>query len=123
VTGAAGCTKRAVRLAVVDALAHAAPMVTGLGPVRATLGRRLADLGDPKQVARTPETVFRLVARDLNGGGTALLHDSDCTSKPRSWRSALGELPPPLDHCAERGWRVGPLRDHGLEQTSGRAAA
>jgi hypothetical protein len=71
----------------------------------------------------TPESVFRLVARDLRGGGTVLLHDSDCTSKPRSWRSTLGALPLLLDHCAEQGWRVGPLRDHGLDETSGRAAA
>ena len=71
----------------------------------------------------TPESVFRLVARDLRGGGTVLLHDSDCTSKPQCWRSTLGALPLLLDHCAEQSWRVGPLRDHGLEETSGRAAA
>jgi peptidoglycan/xylan/chitin deacetylase (PgdA/CDA1 family) len=71
----------------------------------------------------TPESVFRLVARDLRGGGTVLLHDSDCTSKPQSWRSALGALPLLLDHCAEQGWRVGPLREHGLEDVPGRAAA
>jgi peptidoglycan-N-acetylglucosamine deacetylase len=71
----------------------------------------------------TPESVFRLVARDLRGGGTVLLHDSDCTSKPQSWRSTLGALPLLLDHCAEQGWRIGPLREHGLEETPGRAAA
>jgi peptidoglycan/xylan/chitin deacetylase (PgdA/CDA1 family) len=62
----------------------------------------------------TAESVFHTVARDLRGGGTVLLHDSDCTSKPGSWRSTLGALPLLLAHCAEQGWRVGPLAEHGL---------
>ena len=62
----------------------------------------------------TPESVFHTVARDLRGGGTILLHDSDCTSKPESWRSTLGALPLLLAHCTEQGWRVGPLSEHGL---------
>jgi peptidoglycan/xylan/chitin deacetylase (PgdA/CDA1 family) len=62
----------------------------------------------------TPESVFHTVVRDLRGGGTVLLHDSDCTSKPLSWRSTLGALPLLLEHCAEQGWKVGPLREHGL---------
>ena len=62
----------------------------------------------------TPESVFHTVARDLRGGGTILLHDSDCTSKPESWRSTLGALPLLLGHCTEQGWRVGPLSEHGL---------
>jgi peptidoglycan/xylan/chitin deacetylase (PgdA/CDA1 family) len=60
----------------------------------------------------TPESVFHTVARDLRGGGTVQLHDSDCTSKPESWRSTLGALPLLLAHCAEQGWRVGPLAEH-----------
>ncbi|HEX4791292.1 MAG TPA: polysaccharide deacetylase family protein [Actinospica sp.] len=63
----------------------------------------------------TAESVFHTVVRDLRGGGTVLLHDSDCTSKPLSWRSALGALPLLLAHCAEQGWRVGPLAEHGLD--------
>jgi peptidoglycan-N-acetylglucosamine deacetylase len=63
--------------------------------------------------AATPQTVLATVLRDLRGGGTVLLHDSDCTSAPGSWRAALGALPHLLDVCAERGWRPGPLRDHG----------
>jgi peptidoglycan-N-acetylglucosamine deacetylase len=62
----------------------------------------------------TPESVFHTVARDLRGGGTVLLHDSDCTSKPESWRATLGALPLLLAHCAEQGWRVGPLSEHAL---------
>jgi peptidoglycan/xylan/chitin deacetylase (PgdA/CDA1 family) len=60
----------------------------------------------------TPESVLHTVARDLRGGGTVLLHDSDCTSKPESWRATLGALPLLLAHCAEQGWRVGPLAEH-----------
>ncbi|PJN39531.1 polysaccharide deacetylase family protein [Streptomyces sp. CB02959] len=61
----------------------------------------------------TPQSVHRTVTRDLRGGGTILLHDSDCTSAPGAWRSALGALPRILDTCAERGYEVGRLRDHG----------
>jgi peptidoglycan/xylan/chitin deacetylase (PgdA/CDA1 family) len=61
----------------------------------------------------TAESVFHTVGRDLRGGGTVLLHDSDCTSKPESWRATLGALPLLLAHCAEQGWRVGPLAEHG----------
>jgi peptidoglycan/xylan/chitin deacetylase (PgdA/CDA1 family) len=64
----------------------------------------------------TPESVFQTVAKDLRGGGTVLLHDSDCTSKPESWRATLGALPLLLAHCAEEGWRVGPLGEHGLAE-------
>jgi peptidoglycan/xylan/chitin deacetylase (PgdA/CDA1 family) len=62
----------------------------------------------------TPASVTRLVERDLDGGGTILLHDSDCTSKPEAWRSTLGALPALLDSIAERGLRVGRLAEHGL---------
>jgi peptidoglycan-N-acetylglucosamine deacetylase len=61
----------------------------------------------------TPDSVFAEVTKDLRGGGTVLLHDSDCTAKPLAWRSALGAVPQLLDHCAERGWSVGPLGEHG----------
>jgi peptidoglycan/xylan/chitin deacetylase (PgdA/CDA1 family) len=67
----------------------------------------------------TPDSVQSLVQRDLRGGGTILLHDSDCTSKPQAWRSTLGAVPRLLDTIAARGWRVGPLGEHGL---SGAAA-
>ena len=60
----------------------------------------------------TPESVRRRVSRDLRSGGTVLLHDSDCTSAVGSWRNTLGALPELLDHCADRGWRVGPLAAH-----------
>jgi peptidoglycan-N-acetylglucosamine deacetylase len=62
----------------------------------------------------TPDSVFRTVVGTLRGGGTILLHDSDCTAAPESWRSTLGALPRLLEHCAAKGWPVGPLREHGL---------
>jgi peptidoglycan-N-acetylglucosamine deacetylase len=61
----------------------------------------------------TPNSVHRTVTADLRGGGTVLLHDSDCTSAPGSWRATLGALSMLLDTCARRGLEVGPLRDHG----------
>ena len=62
----------------------------------------------------TPSSVERIVRADLRGGGTILLHDSDCTSAPGAWHSTLGALPRLLDHCARRGWAVGPLAEHGI---------
>jgi len=53
------------------------------------------------------------VARQLGPGATVLLHDSDCTSAPGSWRSALGALPRLAELFAARGLAVGPLAEHG----------
>ncbi|MFD9127954.1 polysaccharide deacetylase family protein [Kitasatospora sp. NPDC059571] len=61
----------------------------------------------------TPESVYATARPGLAGGATLLLHDSDCTSAPGSWRSALGALPLLVGHCREAGLTVGPLRDHG----------
>jgi len=62
----------------------------------------------------TPATVFADVRRGLTPGATVLLHDSDCTSAPGAWRSALGSLDPLAELFAERGLTVGPLAEHGL---------
>jgi len=64
--------------------------------------------------AATPDSIVRTVRNGLRPGGTILLHDSDCTSAPGSWRNTLAALPPLLDYCSSQGWRVGPLRGHGL---------
>src|SRR5207253_10400071 len=42
----------------------------------------------------TPASVVADVALHLGPGATVLLHDSDCTSAPGAWRSALGALAP-----------------------------
>jgi peptidoglycan-N-acetylglucosamine deacetylase len=62
----------------------------------------------------TPATVVADVADGLLPGATVLLHDSDCTSAPESWRSTLGALPALAELFAHRGLTVGPLSEHGL---------
>ena len=71
--------------------------------------------------ARATETsVFGTVAKDLRGGGTILLHDSDCTSAVGSWKNTLAALPRLLEHCDRRMWTVGPLRDHQVSEPAPR---
>jgi peptidoglycan/xylan/chitin deacetylase (PgdA/CDA1 family) len=66
----------------------------------------------------TPESVVADVTRRYLDGGTVLLHDSDCTSYPGSWRSALGALPRLSDDFAARGLAVGTVGEHGLPGTA-----
>ncbi|ROT26315.1 polysaccharide deacetylase family protein [Micromonospora sp. HM5-17] len=61
----------------------------------------------------TRSSVLRTLRSGLTDGGTVLLHDSDCTSAPGAWRASLAALPHLLDECRRRGWRVGPLGEHG----------
>jgi peptidoglycan/xylan/chitin deacetylase (PgdA/CDA1 family) len=60
----------------------------------------------------TPTSVARLVDSRLAPGGTVLLHDSDRTSAPGSWRTTIRatELLVPVWH--DRGLEVGPLARH-----------
>jgi peptidoglycan/xylan/chitin deacetylase (PgdA/CDA1 family) len=60
----------------------------------------------------TGHSVFTTVTRDLQGGGTILLHDADIAASPEAWRSTLAALPLVLDECDRRGLHVGPLGDH-----------
>ncbi|MGI5459946.1 polysaccharide deacetylase family protein [Streptomyces sp. CA-249302] len=92
---------------VMSTAAHLAARRLGLTPVLWT------SWGEDWTARATPESVHRTVTGDLHGGGTILLHDSDCTSAPGAWRSALGALPRILDTCEDRGLSVGPLREHG----------
>lgn len=62
----------------------------------------------------TPETVLATLRPDLRAGATVLLHDSDCTSAPRSWRSALGALGLLAGELDRLGLGVVPLADHAL---------
>ncbi|WP_079063074.1 polysaccharide deacetylase family protein [Peterkaempfera griseoplana] len=93
---------------VMSTAAHLSARRLGLTPVLWT------SWGEDWTSRATPVSVYGTVTRDLRGGGTVLLHDSDCTSAPAAWQSALGALPGILDLCEQRGWEVGPLRDHGV---------
>lgn len=99
---------------VMSTAAHLAAHRLGLTPVLWTCW------GEDWTARATPESVHRTVTRDLDGGGTILLHDSDCTSAPGAWHSALGALPRILDTCADRNLEVGPLRDHGWPSRAAR---
>lgn len=68
----------------------------------------------------SPAGVVTTVLRDLDGGATVLLHDSDCTSAPGSWRVTLAALPDLVALAWGRGWTVGPLAEHGLAPRGGR---
>jgi peptidoglycan/xylan/chitin deacetylase (PgdA/CDA1 family) len=65
----------------------------------------------------TPDTVAADLAATWHRGATVLLHDSDVTSAPGSWRAALGALPTLAERWATAGLEVGPLADHGLSPT------
>ena len=66
------------------------------------------------EATASPDSVLASVRKGLTSGGTVLLHDSDCTSAPGSWRSALGALPLVVRECHARDLVVGPLTEHGL---------
>lgn len=70
----------------------------------------------------TPATVIDDLSRGVLRGGTILLHDSDCTSAPGSWRTTVAALPLLAEHLAGLGIRPGPLGDHGLVHGGVRAA-
>lgn len=60
----------------------------------------------------TARSVLALLLRDLRGGGTVLLHDTDREGAPGCWQAALGALPGLVAACREAGLAVGPLGDH-----------
>jgi peptidoglycan-N-acetylglucosamine deacetylase len=70
------------------------------------------------EASATPESIRGTVIGKLRGGGTVLLHDSDCTSAPDSWRRTLGALPALLDDIRAYGLTVGPLAAHGVERAN-----
>ena len=62
----------------------------------------------------TPETVVADLDRTWHPGATVLLHDSDITSAPDCWRSALGALPLLAERWGAQGLTVGTLGQHGF---------
>jgi peptidoglycan-N-acetylglucosamine deacetylase len=62
--------------------------------------------------ATTPERVVSLLVGGLRPGGTLLLHDSDCTSTPGSWRATAAALPLLAGELDRRGLAVRPLGEH-----------
>lgn len=62
----------------------------------------------------TGDTVAANVRRTFHPGATVLLHDSDITSAPGSWRSAVDALPRLAEMWSRESLAVGPLRDHGI---------
>lgn len=70
--------------------------------------------GQDWQRTSTPQSVLDEVRSGRVAGGTVLLHDSDCTSEPGSWRATLGALPGLISWCRDSGLEVGTVGAHGL---------
>lgn len=64
----------------------------------------------------TGQSVVSDLMRGIRPGATLLLHDSDCTSAPKAWRSTLAALPLLAERLAPLGMEVGPLSEHGISQ-------
>ncbi|HVM67316.1 MAG TPA: polysaccharide deacetylase family protein [Acidimicrobiales bacterium] len=60
----------------------------------------------------TPTEVVADIERGVLAGGTVLLHDSDCTSAPGSWRVTVAALPLLAERLAELGLKAGTLSEH-----------
>jgi peptidoglycan/xylan/chitin deacetylase (PgdA/CDA1 family) len=88
----------------------------------ALVAARLADLqlvlwttwGLDWQPRATGRSVAGHVARTWYPGPTVLLHDSDITSAPGSWRATLSALPLLAERWEAAGLSVGTLSEHGL---------
>lgn len=61
----------------------------------------------------TPESVLaRLRRGGLRPGATLLLHDSDCTSAPGAWQSALGAIPTLIRECRAQNASFVTISEH-----------
>jgi peptidoglycan/xylan/chitin deacetylase (PgdA/CDA1 family) len=60
----------------------------------------------------TPSGIVHRVSRAVRPGGTVLLHDTDRTSAPDSWRRTLVATETLLDRWQDAGIPVGPLGEH-----------
>jgi peptidoglycan/xylan/chitin deacetylase (PgdA/CDA1 family) len=63
-------------------------------------------------LGRSGTVVAATVLRGLRDRGTILLHDSDCTSVPGSWRGTVDSLPILARELELRGWAARTLTDH-----------
>jgi peptidoglycan/xylan/chitin deacetylase (PgdA/CDA1 family) len=70
------------------------------------------------EAGATADSIRGTVLGRLRGGGTVLLHDSDSTSAPGSWRHTLAALPALLDDIRAYELAVGPLAEHDLPRRS-----
>jgi peptidoglycan/xylan/chitin deacetylase (PgdA/CDA1 family) len=62
----------------------------------------------------TADSVVQCLEKTYHPGATVLLHDSDITAAPGSWKATLAALPVLADLWQSRGLTVGPLAEHGL---------
>jgi peptidoglycan/xylan/chitin deacetylase (PgdA/CDA1 family) len=60
----------------------------------------------------TPDSIVAAVSRTVVPGGTVLLHDTDRTAAPGSWRRTLVATGILLERWADADVLVGPLREH-----------
>jgi peptidoglycan/xylan/chitin deacetylase (PgdA/CDA1 family) len=72
------------------------------------------------QPCATGRSVAANVRRTYYPGATVLLHDSDITSTPGSWRATLASLPLLGEMWAAAGLRVGTLGEHGVPSRAAR---
>jgi peptidoglycan/xylan/chitin deacetylase (PgdA/CDA1 family) len=107
VTAATGARPRWYRppYGVLTAGTLAATTRLGLRPVLWTAAGR-------DWAPSTPQQVAGRVRRGLSPGATVLLHDSDCTSSPGSWRATAAALPLLAEELRARGLAVRPLSGH-----------
>lgn len=63
-------------------------------------------------IVRPPEKIVETLCRALTDGGTLLLHDSDCTSQPGSWRATAACLPLLAEQLHARALDVRTLSGH-----------
>lgn len=68
---------------------------------------------------RSPAAIWETIVKDLDGGGTLLLHDSDHASSPGAWRGALAVLPRLVHWAGERELTIGTLGAHENTEAAG----
>jgi peptidoglycan/xylan/chitin deacetylase (PgdA/CDA1 family) len=90
--------------------------VLSAGTLRSTAGLELTPVlwtaWGRDWLPSTGERVAGTVRAGLAPGGTVLLHDSDCTSSPGSWRATAAALPVLAEELDRRALTVRPLREH-----------